>query len=315
MTAPRKTRPTATVDTSKVLAYLRVSTAEQADSGAGLDAQRAAITAEALRHGWDVEFVVDAGYSAKSLDRPALTEALARLDRGEAAALVAAKLDRVSRSVADFASLLDRSRRKGWRLVLLDTGVDTSTASGELVSNMLASAAQYERRLISQRTRDGLAAKRAAGVRLGRPSVLPTAVVERIVGERAEGKGLRVIAEGLTADGVPTARGKATWSTSSVQAVLLGQEAEKVDGKYNPLNRYLRDAADRETAEIELAFAEIAALVGPLPASAYRRRSWWGNDSGSTHTQARAWRDAGWSVARVDLVGERVTFTASRASR
>lgn len=138
---------------------------------------------------------------------------------------MAAKLDRVSRSVADFAGLLDRAQRKGWRLVLLDTGVDTSTASGELVSNMLASAAQYERRLISQRTRDGLAAKRAQGVRLGRPSVLPTEVVQRIVTERAEGSALRVIAEGLTADGVATARGKAMWSTSSVQAVLRGQDA------------------------------------------------------------------------------------------
>ena len=233
--------------TTRVLGYLRVSTSEQADSGAGLDAQRMAITAEADRQGWAVEFVTDAGLSGATLARPALTDALDRLDRGDADALVAAKLDRVSRSVADFAGLLDRAQRKGWRLVLLDTGVDTSTASGELVSNMLASAAQYERRLISQRTRDGLAAKRAQGVRLGGPSVLPTAVVQRIVTERAKGRGLRVIAEALTADGVPTgrecraltegmtkadaattlatARGTATWSTSSVQAVLAGQDA------------------------------------------------------------------------------------------
>jgi DNA invertase Pin-like site-specific DNA recombinase len=211
--------------TTRVLGYLRVSTSEQADSGAGLDAQRMAITAEADRQGWTVEFVTDAGLSGATLARPALTAALDRLDSGDADALVAAKLDRVSRSVADFAGLLDRAQRKGWRLVLLDTGVDTSTASGELVSNMLASAAQYERRLISQRTRDGLAAKRAQGVRLGRPSVLPTDVVQRIVTERAEGKGLRIIAEGLTAEGIRTARGGLTWSTSSVQAVLAGQDA------------------------------------------------------------------------------------------
>jgi DNA invertase Pin-like site-specific DNA recombinase len=228
VTAPRKTRSAAVRQSDLVLAYLRVSTAEQADSGAGLDAQCATIEAEAQRQGWVVEYVTDAGFSAKSLDRPALTEALARLDRGEAGTLVAAKLDRVSRSVADFAALLDRSRVKGWRLVLLDTGVDTTTASGELVSNMLASAAQYERRLISQRTKDGLAAKRAAGVRLGRPSVLPVDVVRRIVAERAEGRGLRVIAEGLTADGIPTARGQTRWSTSSVQAVLAGQDAAEL---------------------------------------------------------------------------------------
>lgn len=244
-TSTRTTRTTGSA--VRVLGYLRVSTSEQADSGAGLDAQRMAITAEADRQGWSVEFVTDAGLSGATLARPALTEALERLDCGDADALVAAKLDRVSRSVADFAGLLDRAQRKGWRLVLLDTGVDTSTASGELVSNMLASAAQYERRLISQRTKDGLAAKRAQGIRLGRPSVLPREVVVRIITERAEGRGLRVIAEGLTADGVPTgrecramtkgktksesttilaaARGAATWSTSSVQAVLAGQDA------------------------------------------------------------------------------------------
>ncbi|GGM67143.1 resolvase [Longimycelium tulufanense] len=219
----RTSNPTAV----RVLGYLRVSTAEQADSRAGLDAQRATIAAEAERQGWTVEYVTDPGYSAKDLNRPALTDALSRLDRGEADVLVAAKLDRVSRSVADFAALLDRSRRKGWRLVCLDLGVDTSTASGELVSNMIASAAQYERRLISQRTKDGLAAKRAAGVRLGRPPVLPTEVVARIVRERQAGATLRAIAEGLTADGVPTARGKAKWSISSVQAVLAGQDAAR----------------------------------------------------------------------------------------
>jgi len=242
---------TTTTTTTRVLGYLRVSTTEQADSGAGLDAQRAAIAAEADRQGWTVEYVTDAGLSGVTLARPALTEALDRLDRGDADALVAAKLDRVSRSVADFAGLLDRAQRKGWRLVLLDTGVDTSTASGEMVSNMLASAAQYERRLISQRTRDALAAKRAQGVRLGRPSTLPREVVARIVIERAKGWGLRVIAEGLTADGVLTARerrelvkgrteaeaaailtttqGSATWSTSTVQAVLNGQDAARLN--------------------------------------------------------------------------------------
>ncbi len=209
----------------RVLGYLRVSTAEQADSGAGLDAQRAAIQGEADRQGWDVEFVIDAGVSGATLSRPALAAALAKLDAGTADVLLASKLDRVSRSVHDFSGLLDRAQSKGWRLVLLDSGVDTSTASGEMVANMLASAAQYERRLISQRTKDALAAKRAAGVRLGRPSTLPVGVVSRIVRERAANTSLRVIAEALTADQVATARGGKVWSISSVQGVLAGQDA------------------------------------------------------------------------------------------
>jgi DNA invertase Pin-like site-specific DNA recombinase len=118
-------------------------------------------------------------------------------------------------------------QRRHWCLVLLDLG-DTSSPAGEMTANIIASAAQYECRLIGQRTREGLAAKRAAGVRLGRPSVLPEDVVRRIVDERADGAGLRVIAEGLTADCGPTARGKANWSTSSVQAVLAGQDAAKI---------------------------------------------------------------------------------------
>ena len=225
MAAPR-TKRTATATataTVRALAYLRVSTEGQAESGAGLDAQRVAVEAEAARQGWQLEIVADTG-SGANLNRPALVEALDRLDRGEADLLLAAKLDRVSRSVKDFAGLLERANRRGWRLVLLDLG-DTSTATGELTANMIASAAQYERRLIGQRTREGLAAKRAAGVRLGRPSVLPREVIERIVTQRREGQSMRMIAEGLTADGVPTARGGTAWKVSSVQAALKSQDA------------------------------------------------------------------------------------------
>ncbi len=80
----------------RVLAYVRVSTEEQADSGAGLAAQRAAIAAECERRGWQVVQVLeDAGYSAKDMKRPAVQEALRALGSGEANALVVAKLDRL----------------------------------------------------------------------------------------------------------------------------------------------------------------------------------------------------------------------------
>lgn len=254
MTNPRRKRISRPSDSLRVIAYLRVSTEQQAESGGGIGAQRAAIEAYCASRGWtEVEYVTDPAWSAKTLDRPELTEALSRLSEGKADVLVASKLDRVSRSVKDFATLLDTAGEEGWRLVLLDIGVDTSTASGEMVANMLAAAAQHERRLISQRTKDALAAKRAAGVRLGRPSVLPESVVRRIVSERAEGRGLRVIAEGLTADGITTAKvttarvkrakalaegkpvdslpepvGEGVWSTSTVQAVLAGQDAAQL---------------------------------------------------------------------------------------
>lgn len=221
-----RTTRTTTPTTVRALGYLRVSTDGQVESGAGLDAQRAALLAEGERRGWDVEIVTDAGLSGKNMRRPGLLAALDRLDRGEADVLVATKLDRVSRSVRDFAGLLDRAQHNGWTIVLLDLG-DTSTAAGEMTANVIASAAQYERRLIGQRTREGLAAKRAAGVRLGRPSALPLSVVVRIVDEHLTGRSLRAIAEGLTADGVPTARG-GEWRASTVQAVIHGQDAETI---------------------------------------------------------------------------------------
>jgi DNA invertase Pin-like site-specific DNA recombinase len=208
------------------LLYVRVSTSEQAETGASLDAQAALLKEAAERKGFRVEIVREEGKSGKSLKgRPALADALSRLKSGEASALYAQRLDRLSRSVADFASLLEKSRREGWTVAVLDADVDTSTPSGEFLVNVLASAAQYERRIIGARTRDALAQRRREGVRLGRPSVLAAPVLQRIDSERAAGKSLRVIASGLNLDGVPTAHGGALWHPSTVAKVLTRQAA------------------------------------------------------------------------------------------
>ena len=214
-----RTRRTASPHTA--VGYIRCSTDEQADSGLGLDAQRAAIAAACKRKGWTlVEVHEDAGYSGKSVDgRPGLAAALAAVESGQAAALVVAKLDRLSRSVRDAAQLLEQAQRRGWALVVLDVDVDTSTPSGELVVNVMASAAQWERRIIGGRTREALAAKRAQGVRLGRPRSLPDAIVRRVVEAHERGEGWSAIARALNDDGVPTAQGGARWYPSTVQAV------------------------------------------------------------------------------------------------
>lgn len=209
------------------LAYVRVSTAEQAQLGASLDAQEAALVEAAERKGYRVEVVREEGKSGKSLrGREALAEALARLDRGDAQALYAQRLDRLSRSVADFAYLLDRAKRRGWTVAVLDADVDTSTPSGEFLVNVLASAAQYERRIISARTKDALAQRRREGKRLGRPSQLPVAVVGRVVALRGEGASLRAIADRLNSEEVPTAHEGAKWHASTVAKVLAGQDAQ-----------------------------------------------------------------------------------------
>jgi len=214
----------------RAIGYVRVSTDEQHASGGGLAAQRAAITSECERRGWMLIKIVgeDAGASSTTLHRAGLQRALEDLDAGRAGVLVVAKLDRLSRSVSQGAQVMERAQRRGWSLVALDFGLDTTTPAGEMVANVILSTAQYERRLIGQRTRDALAAKRAAGVRLGRPQVLPDYVVRRIVAERAAGRSLRAIAAVLMDDGVRTARGGAVWQASSVKAVVESQAGERL---------------------------------------------------------------------------------------
>lgn len=107
--------------------------------------------------------------------------------------------------------------------------IDTSTAVGKMQLSMFATVARFERDRISERTREALAVKKAQGVRLGRPSTLPTAIVERIVTEREEGRSLRNIADGLTSDGIATAQGGKAWHASTVSKVLASQQAAQLD--------------------------------------------------------------------------------------
>jgi DNA invertase Pin-like site-specific DNA recombinase len=164
-----------------VVDYVRVSTDLQELNGAGLDAQRAAIEAECERRGRLLATVYDDVASGGSMTkRLGTSEALAAIERGDATAVVVARLDGLSRSLVDFAALVDRSRRKGWEIVVLDLGVDTTTPNGEAMTGMLAVFAQWERGMIGQRTCEALAMKKANGVRLGRPPVLDEKVRPRI---------------------------------------------------------------------------------------------------------------------------------------
>jgi DNA invertase Pin-like site-specific DNA recombinase len=215
----------------RALGYCRVSTGDQMSSGAGLDAQRAALQAEADRRGWALELILEDGLSAKDLNRPALVAALSRLDRGEADLLMVSKLDRLSRSVKDFGGLLERASKRNWSVLCLDLGVDTTTPVGEFTANVVVSASQYERRLIGQRTKDALAARKAAGVKLGRPRSLSDAIVGRIVEAQGAGQSLSGIARELTNEGVPTAQGGRRWYASTVAAVLRSVEADVSRGR------------------------------------------------------------------------------------
>ena len=200
----------------RLIGYTRVSTGEQATSGLGLDAQRERIAAYAALYGHEiVEWCVDAGASAKTLDRPALASALAALDGGQADGVCVAKLDRLTRSVRDLGDLLEGPLRRS-ALVSVGEQIDTSTAAGRMVLNILASVAQWEREAIGERTSAALQAKRSRGERVGAvrygfelaedgrtevPCASEQETIERARRLRAAGLSLREVARELAETG------------------------------------------------------------------------------------------------------------------
>jgi DNA invertase Pin-like site-specific DNA recombinase len=120
--------------------------------------------------------------------------------------------------------MMEQARKRGWSLVALDLGVDTSTPSGEMMASVLATFAQFERRLIGQRTKDALAMKREQGVQLGRPREMSPEAVSRIQELDRLGYRLREIANVLNAEGVPTPR-NGRWHPPGVARVLSWSDA------------------------------------------------------------------------------------------
>jgi DNA invertase Pin-like site-specific DNA recombinase len=225
---------------TRAVGYVRVSTELQAEEGVSLAAQRAKL--EAFAVATDLELVAiheDAGVSAKTLARPGLQAALADLREGRADALLVAKLDRLTRSVNDLGSLLERYFAARFSLLSIADSVDTRTAGGRLVLNVLTSVAQWEREAIGERTRDALRHLQAQGVRIGGealgwrradeldgegrkvwlPDLAEQATAARIRELRGEGLSLRAICDVLRREGRPTKRG-GRWAPQTVAQVL-----------------------------------------------------------------------------------------------
>jgi DNA invertase Pin-like site-specific DNA recombinase len=208
------------------IGYVRVSTDEQANSGLGLASQRKVVEAEASAHGWRLaDVIADEGLSAKSVSsRPGLSRCLAMLEAGEASVLVVHKLDRLARSVGDFAGLVRLAEKQGWAIFISDLAIDMTTPTGGLMANISASVAEWERRIISQRTKDALAIKKAAGVKLGKPRQVPSELADRIRYERAAGRTLQAIAKSLNDEGITTPTGR-QWSHVLVRKITLQEPA------------------------------------------------------------------------------------------
>ena len=214
----------------KFVAYYRVSTARQGQSGLGLEAQQRAVT-EYLNGGqWKLIAEITEIESGKRSDRPKLAEALA-LCRVHGATLIIAKLDRLARNVA-FVS------------ALMDAGIDFEAVdfpqANRLTIHIMAAVAEHEAKAISERTKAALAAAKARGVKLGGYRVGAKLTADdskagrdartRIATQRATdiaptiqaagAKSLGAIAAGLNAKGIPTARGNGTWSAVQVSRVM-----------------------------------------------------------------------------------------------
>jgi len=209
------------------LAYVRCSTAEQEESGLGLEAQVEAITNAVERRGWTAEVLADPGCSGKHVN-PQLRRALDLLASGQADALVVAKMDRLARSVAHASDILELAKAQGWNLVVLDVGIDLATPQGRAMAQMLAVFAELERELIGARTREALAARRRRGEPVGRPRLAPAGVVRRIVLEREAGASFRAIARDLSAGGVLSPAGRPTWQESSVRRLYAAATSRAV---------------------------------------------------------------------------------------
>jgi DNA invertase Pin-like site-specific DNA recombinase len=207
------------MDTTRVITYARVSTDEQED---GLTDQREKLAKEVLHREWTLvgEPVEDRGESGKDLDRPGIQRVLARLAAGEGDVLLVTKLDRLTRSTRDLAEILYWSDRLGVRILIIDSGIDTGNGTGRMLAGIMAQVAEWERGIISERTKSAASVRREAGRKMGHDGVRDTnpALAKRIKAMRDGGASYRAIADALNADGIPTVLGGTKWRVSSVQS-------------------------------------------------------------------------------------------------
>jgi site-specific DNA recombinase len=147
----------------RAVGYARVSTEEQRNSGLSLGSQKSKLEDYCRLYEHDLVEIVSESASGKDMRRDGLEGALKALQEGKADALIVAKLDRLSRSVKDMGYLLETFFQKRFTLIVVQEQVDTSTAAGRLVLNVLMSVAQWEREAIGERTRDALCQKRNEG--------------------------------------------------------------------------------------------------------------------------------------------------------
>ena len=154
---------------SYAVGYIRVSTDEQAKEGISLADQEARLTAYCQAKEWElVRIYRDEGESGKSLDRPGIQKLISDLKANGIDVVVTVKLDRLTRSVRDLGTLIE-DLFDGCALASVEESLDSSTANGRMVINLLGTVAQWEREIVSERTTAALRFKQEQGFRVGRP--------------------------------------------------------------------------------------------------------------------------------------------------
>ena len=176
---------------SRVAIYARVSTKEQTT-----ETQVTQLTAYCQARAWtDVAVFRDDGISGVQDNRPELDKLRERMLHGEFSSVVVSKMDRLGRSLGMILRFWDESDAAGVRVIVIDQGIDTSTPAGRLQRNMLAALAEFERELILERTRAGIARARALGKKFGAPRRISESVAKEVRERRARGESLRMISQ------------------------------------------------------------------------------------------------------------------------
>ncbi len=231
----------------KAIAYTRVSTDEKAVFELSPEAQRIKVTTHADRSGLTiVKVLTDEDESASTLNRPAMSELLTHIDSGRIDAVIISKLDRLTRRIKDFKSLLQRMRKakradggQGVDLISSAESLDTGSDTGQVVIDVVDSMSQWDREVIGERTSAVLQERKAQGRTTGNPpfgyavgegGVLienerEQTILKRVAQLREQGKTWQIVADTLTAEGVRTRRGTA-FSKQGIGKVAKGAGVE-----------------------------------------------------------------------------------------
>jgi len=217
----------------QAIGYIRVSTEKQANEGVSLEAQEAKIVTWCKANGYElVKVYVDAGISGKRMDtRKELLAALASLKKGMA--LVSYSLSRLARSTKDALAIGEAVAKKKADMVSLTEQIDTTTAAGKMMFQMLSVLAEFERNLVAERTTNALQHKKRSGQKYTNQTPYgfeaiegrlvevkqEAEVVAEIQAARSSGSTLQSIADNLNGRGIPTKTGK-TWAPATIHLLL-----------------------------------------------------------------------------------------------